>query len=548
MKYYIQMAWTLFLVSLTITGQSQKNLQQADSLFYLERQHQGPGVAISVNQNGKMLYENQMGYGHLEHGISISDSSVFLVGSISKQFTAFSILLLEKEGKLSIDDPIIKYLPELSVIESKMTIRHLANHTSGFRNNYDLNYLRGFSDEDLMSQAKMVDLLLQQTGVNFTPGERFQYCNAGYTLLAEIVSRVSGVSFSDFVQTNIFIPLEMHNSQFLEDPTYLIMNKVNSYYLSEDGYHYYPMNRTVVGSTGLYTTTEDLIKWHRNFSHFKVGDPNMFSKMIAPGKLNSGKQIPYGLGLETKTYRGVQVIFHGGGDAGFRAYLLSVPQYNFTVAITGNFESFNPLNMAYGMIDIFLNNELIPTPPSVPPGIPKKQLQKFSGTYQIFPGFYIRILAKNDSLYFQPYGETTELALPIISSNEFLFPDRPHSKIVFTSEGLRWHFSDFSYPGKKVRLDPPKYHDIEINQFLGSFYSAELETIYTFVQQNGKIIATHPINDDIELHPIDEDAFITNTSFLGRATFIRDKNNVIIGCKISAQTAYNIYFKKLNCD
>lgn len=545
MKHVIQITFALISTLFCLAGRSQNSLlQKADSLFYIEQRHEDPGVAISVYQNGKMLYKNQMGYALLEHRIPISDSSVFLVGSISKQFTTFSLLLLEKEGKLSIDDPITQYLPELSEMEYTISIRQLASHTSGFRNNYDLNYLKGRTDEDLMSQSDMVSLLLQQKGLNFTPGDQFQYCNAGYTLLAEIVSRVSGMSFSDFVQTNIFQPLEMRNSQFLEDPTHLIMNKVNSYYLSEDGYHYYPMNRTVVGSTGLYTTTEDLIKWHQNFKHNKIGDQGIFSKMIAPNQLNSGQKIAYGLGLETKIYRGVRVVFHGGGDAGFRAYLLSVPQYNFTVAITGNFESFNPLNLAYGMIDIFLSDHLNPRQTPSPPTFSKQQLQKFSGDYQIFPGLYIHIFAKDDSLFFQPYGTTTELALPAISSNEFLFPDRPHSKIVFTSEGLRWHFSDFSYPGKKVHLNPPNYSKIQIDQYLGSFYNSELETTYTFIHRDGKIFATHPINTPIELNPIAEDTFISNTSFLGRVTFIRDQNNVIIGCKISGQTAYNLYFER----
>ena len=546
MKYAIHITLHLILVLSTLNGFSQNSLQQkADNLFYTEQQPQGPGVSISVHHNGQSLYKNQHGYANMEYRIPISDSSVFLVGSISKQFTSFSILLLEKEGKLSLDDPITKYLPELADLKSMVTIRHLANHTSGFRNNYDINNLRGRTNEDLMNQSNMVALLLQQRGLNFTPGNQFQYCNSGYILLAEIVSRVSGMTFSEFVKTNIFEPLDMKNSQFLEDPTHLVMNKVNSYYFSEDDYHYYPMNRSIVGSTGLYTTTDDLIKWHRNFEHFKIGDQNIFSKMIAPSQLNSGQQIPYGLGLETKTYRGVKVLFHGGGDAGFRAYLLSVPEYHFTVAITGNFESFNPLNLAYGMIDIFLANHIAPVESTPPPSFTTQQLQKFSGDYQIFPGLYISIIAKNDSLYFQPFGTTAELRLPPISSNEFLFPDRPHSKIVFTANGLRWHFSDFSYPGKKVSINPPKYQDIEIDPYLGTYYSTELETSYTFMQQDGKIIAIHPFNDDIELTPIADDIFITNISFLGRVAFIRNKKNAIIGCKISGQKAYDISFERM---
>jgi CubicO group peptidase (beta-lactamase class C family) len=530
-------------------GFTQKNaIQKADSLFYIHKQTNGPGVSISVYQNGQPSYKNHHGLANLEHQIPISDSTVFLVGSISKQFTAFAILLIENEGKLSIDDSVAKYLPELKELDYGITIRQLANHTSGFRNNSDLNNLRGRSNEDLTSQQEMVALLLKQKTLNFIPGKRFQYCNSGYILLAEIVQRVSGIPFSEFVKTNIFTPLEMTNSQFLEYPTTIVKNKANSYYKAENQYHYYPMNRTVQGSTGLHTTTDDLTKWIQNFAQPKIGNQTIVSKMITPSKLNSGTLIPYGLGQETKMYRGLKVIFHGGGDAGYRAYLLQVPEYSFSVAIAGNFESFNPLNLAYGMIDIFLSKHIIQKPISKPPFIPQQQqLKKFSGNYQIFPGLYIRIIAKNDSLYFQPYGTTTELPLPALSKNEFEFPHRAHSKFVFTKDHLQWHFSDFSYPGKKVNLNPPNYKDIQTDQYLGIYYCEELETTYTFIKKEGEIIATHSFNADIILKPIDTDAFITDNSFLSRVTFIRNQNNQIIGCKISGQTAYHIHFEKQDC-
>lgn len=531
----------------TATGQSTSSpVQEADRLVQDHLQDQGPGLAITVMQNGKVLYQQQQGLANLEHRIPISDSTVFLVGSISKQFTSFSILLLEQEGKLSIDDPVTKYLPELKGVEHSITLRQLANHTSGFRNNYDLNNLRGRRDEELIGQEEMVSSLLRQKGLNFKPGERFQYSNAGYVLLAEIVSRVSGLSFSDFVQQNLLDPLGMNNSQFLEDPSTLISNKASSYYKDGEAYRYLPMNRSIVGSTGLYTTTADLSQWSQNYDKSIVGSPALVSKMIEPSQLNSGENIPYGLGLETKMYKGVKVVFHGGGDAGFRAYLLRVPAYKFSVVVTGNYESFNPLDIAYGMIDIFLSEALTNTPTATLPSYTTEELGQFTGDYQIFPGFYITILAKDDTLYFQSYGSSSLLALPPLAEQKaFEFPHQPHSKIVFTDNSLRWHFSDFSYPGQKVTLSPPAYEEIPLEDFVGTFYSEELETSYSFIAQNGVLVATHALNPDITLRPIAQDAFISDQSYLGRVEFIRDNAGKITHCLISGQTAYNLHFEKL---
>ncbi len=522
--------------------------QLADRLVRVHDQGQGPGLAITVEQNGRVLYKKQQGLANLEHRIPISDSTVFLVGSISKQFTAFSILLLEQEGKLSIDEPITKFLPELRELPYSVSLRQLANHTSGFRNNYDLNNLRGRRDEELIGQSEMVALLLRQKGLNFQPGERFQYSNAGYVLLAEIVSRISGLPFSTFVQKHILSPLGMQHSRFLEDPGVLVMNKADSYVRRGEGYHYLPMNRSIVGSTGLYTTTEDLSKWAQNHDKSIVGSAALVAKMAQASLLNTGESIPYGLGLETKMYRGVKVEFHGGGDAGYRAYLLRVPEHKFSVAITGNYEAFNPLNLAYGMIDIFLANKLDKQLKASPPIYTTKELEQFTGDYQVFPGLYITIFAKNDTLYFKGYGTEGGLALPpLIEPQAFEFPHRPHSKIVFSDNSLRWHFSDFSYPGQRVQLSPPIYEEENVNEFVGTFASEELETRYTFVQRSGRLFATHAFHPDILFRPIAVDTFISDESYFGRVEFKRNAQGQITHCLISGQKAYQLHFEKNDC-
>jgi CubicO group peptidase (beta-lactamase class C family) len=503
-----------------------------------------PGLSISVVQNQKQIFSHYGGFANLEHMIPITDSTKFVVGSISKQFTAFSILLLENQGKLSIDDDVTKYLPELTGLDHAITVKHFMNHTSGFRGNYDLIRLKGMTDEDVMSQEEMVDLLLRQKGLNFKPGTRFQYCNAGYVLLAEIVERVSEMSFTAFTEKFIFDPLEMKNSQFLDYTDEVVINKANSYEKMGSGYRNIPYNRSVKGSTGLHSTVTDLGLWVNNFNSMKVGNKAVFKKMRTKSTLNNGDTIPYALGQELKSYKGLDVVFHGGGDAGFRSYLLRVPQHDFSIAISGNFEAFNPLNLVYGLLDICLVKEIQQPTILDLPVYTNKDLARFEGNYQIFPGLYITIMAEKEQLYFKSFGSDDKLALPLLAENEFAFPARSHSKFKFYGDSLTWHFSDFYYPGKKVKLHA--YENSEPEEFVGMYYSHELETAYQFSLKEDELIATHGLNEDIALIAIAEDTFITDSGYFGRITFTRNSKGELIGCNVSAQSSYDIHFQKLD--
>jgi len=548
MKNLILLAFTTVILNASLFARqhlSENTIQKVDSLLSEYPISNGPGISVAVIKDGKAIFKRHKGYANLEHRILITDSTKFVIGSIAKQFTAFAILLLENEGLLSIDNSITNYLPELNHLPHKVTIKQLMNHTSGFRDNTNLNNLKGRTDEDLISQEEVVALLLRQKSLNFTPGSRFQYCNSGYILLAEIVKRVSEMSFSQFTQEKIFKPLKMHQSVFLDDPTLMVTNKANSYIKQKDGFHYIPLNRSVVGSTGLYTTIHDLGLWANNFENQTIGNKTIFQKMKTKSSLNTGEIIPYALGQELKNHKGLDVIFHGGGDAGFRSYLLRVPSHKLTVAISGNFESFNPLNISYGLVDIFLSKNIQKKKKKEVPVYKTKDLKKFEGDYKIFNGFYITIEAKSDTLYFKNYGSEEKLKLPTIGENEFLFPYIHHSKFRFTKDGLVWHLSDFYYPGKKVFLNPPKYEEINISEYTGVYRSAEVETSYTLITEDNQIKMTHNYNPDLLLEPISKDVFRTNQAYMGEIEFTRNEAGKINGCKVSAQKAYNIFLNKI---
>lgn len=545
MKTLFLSIFTMFTFSVFAQNNSRDSIEQKIEVLLAEYPiHNSPGIALSVVKDGKVIYKKNSGYSNLEHMIPITDSTKFVVGSISKQFTAFSILLLEDEGKLSIDDEITKYLPELSGLSYPVTIKKFLNHTSGFRDDTDLNSLVGRTDLDRTSQSQMVNLLLRQKGLNFTPGFRFQYCNSGYVLLAEIVERISGMTFAEFTHKRIFEPLNMKNSLFLDDPDIVVKNKSLSYIKQNNAYYNIPINRSIVGSTGLYTTINDLSLWANNFNNLTIGNKSIFQKMQTKSSLNNGEIIPYALGQELKVYKGLYVVFHGGGDAGYRSYLLRVPEHKLSILVSGNFESFNPLNISYGLIDIFLSDYIIQPIKKELPIYTNKDLKKYEGDYQVFPGLYITIIAEQDSLFFKSYGSDDKLKLPILGENEFEFPARAHSKFKFVKDGLNWHFSDFYYPAKKVTLNPPKYADIDLTEFKGIYKSDEVETSYECIIKDNILIAAHNFNNDVELKPIGKDSFITDSSYIGRIEFTRNSKGDIDGCKISGQNSYDVFFYK----
>ena len=237
---------------------------QVDEVFAPWDNKDSPGAAVAVVQNGTIVYKKGYGMANLEYDIPNSPSTVFHIASVSKQFTAFSILLLEKAGKLSLDDDIRKYIPEVPDFGKTITLRHLATHTSGMRDQWNLLAMAGWRLDDVITKEQVLKLVSKQKALNFNPGEEFVYCNTGFTLLAEVVARVSGQSFAEFTQANIFSPLKMKSTLFYDDHEKIVKNRAYSYH-EANGYKKSVLSYANVGATSLFTTAEDLSLWALNF-------------------------------------------------------------------------------------------------------------------------------------------------------------------------------------------------------------------------------------------------------------------------------------------
>lgn len=356
-----------------VSAQSQinGNTQLVDALF--ERfSEETPGIAVAASRNGEILFQKGYGSANLEYDIPITPDTVFNVGSVSKQFTAFSIFLLAEQGHLSLDDDIRKYIPEIPDFGTPITLRHLSTHTSGLRDQWALLTLAGWRMDDVITDEQILNLLSRQTELNFTPGEKYLYSNSGYMLLAEVVARVSGKSFRDFAREEIFTPLGMQDTQVYENYTRIVPGRAYSYGRSENGYGKRNLNASVVGPTSVLSSAKDLTKWAHNFDKPIVGTPEMIKRFNEPAILNSGEKailtvnaggnVYVASGQFISNFRGTPLYNHTGSTGGFESYLARFPEKGFAVAALSNHEHYNIFKNGLAVADVFLSSEIEPPP------------------------------------------------------------------------------------------------------------------------------------------------------------------------------------------
>src|SRR6266446_485421 len=334
----------------------EKSAAAVDEVFSDFTKPGSPGCALAVYRDGKIIYAKGYGLANIEENVAITPQSVFDIGSTSKQFTAASILLLEKQGKLSINDDIRKYIPELPSYGQKITILELLNHTSGLRDYLALMELAGINTDSVTIDADALALITRQKALNFAPGNEWLYSNTGFFLLSVIVQRVSGKTLREFATENIFAPLEMTHTQYRDNHAALIANRALAYEEREnkDGYTLDVSYFEQTGDGAVHTSVEDLLKWDENFYSARVGGKEFLGEIQEPGKLNNGKVLDYAKGLRLHDYRGLQTVSHGGAWGGYRAELLRFPEQHFSIACLCNVGNAGPTNRAHRVADVYL--------------------------------------------------------------------------------------------------------------------------------------------------------------------------------------------------
>ncbi|MCA9184506.1 MAG: serine hydrolase domain-containing protein [Pirellulaceae bacterium] len=315
-----------------------------------------PGAAIGIVRRGKPLYSRAYGIANLDHSAPLRTDSLFYIASASKQFTAAGVAMLAQQGVLDLDADIRTWLTELPDIEPPITVRHLLHHTSGVRDYGTLMALQGRSFNQYFDNVQTVALLGQQRGGNFAPGDRYQYCNSNYVLLAEILKRCSGTTIREFSQEHIFRPLRMERTQWVTDPRQPLRSRVTSYLRSNDsdGWLRFDVNFGGHGDGNLWTSVDDLFRWDANFFDATVGGADLIRRMLTPGKLNDGTQLDYAFGLLRGEHKGHHTVSHGGQLFGYSAEILRFPDRDLTVIVLANTASIDASEMARAIADIVL--------------------------------------------------------------------------------------------------------------------------------------------------------------------------------------------------
>ena len=342
---------------------------QVDAVFAQWNRPGSPGCALGVYSDGQTIYARGYGMADLEHDAPITPGSVFYAGSVSKQFTAMAAALAIKQGRLSADDDVRKYVPELPVYDRPITIRHLLHHTSGLRDVNTLMVLAGRRDEDAFDNEAVLRIVSRQKALNFLPGDEYLYSNSGYAMLALAIERATGVPFAEYAKTNIFEPLGMDVSHFHTDLSRLVPGRAWAYDRRPDGTFVLnsPQNERA-GAGGLFTTVRELARWDENFYDGRVGGPDVIRMLETPGRLNSGTDLSYAWGLMVGAYRGLPIVEHSGSLGGYRAHIIRFRSAHTSVAILCNVSNVTTRDIVRRVAGVVLPGRLtLPTAPPPPP-------------------------------------------------------------------------------------------------------------------------------------------------------------------------------------
>jgi CubicO group peptidase (beta-lactamase class C family) len=349
-----------------------------------------PGCAVGVAVGGKPVLMKAYGMADLEHDVRNTPDTIFEAGSVSKQFTAMAVQLLASEGKLKLDDPVRKYVPELPEYAWPVTIRHMLSHTSGLRDWGSVESIAGWPRTTReYTHAHVLEIVSRQQSLNFEPGTKWSYSNTGFNLAAIIVSRVSGMPFAEFSKQRIFGPLGLKHTSWRDDHTRIVKRRATAYSLQDGEYHIEMPFENVHGNGGLLTTVGDLLTWNENLVIPKVGNARVIAEMTEVGHFNDGKPLAYGLGFFVEEHRGVHNIYHSGSTAGYRAHLNRFPLTNTSIAVLCNGSNGDASRSANRVSDLYLADRvrLLPDSRQVTAG-PLVSEPGMVSPIQDFPGEY----------------------------------------------------------------------------------------------------------------------------------------------------------------
>jgi CubicO group peptidase (beta-lactamase class C family) len=503
-----------------------------------------PGCSVGAIKDGKLVYKRAFGMANLDYDIPNTTLTLFNLASVSKPFTAMSIALLAQQGKLSLDDDIRKYVPEIPKYNETITIRNLIHHTSGIREYQALVLFGGLGTDNAYSDKTILNMLARQKNISFVPGSKYQYSNSNYHLLGIIVSRVSGKSLRLFADENIFKPLGMKNTMFSDNRFEVVKNRATGYMISPDkSIRARSSLFDLVGGGGVLTTVEDLSLWTQNYYEPKIGNKEMIELLTTPGTLNGGEKMSYAFGVWRQEYKGLPIIEHSGNMSGFRAKIFSFPEQKFTAIALCNNMAILPSAIVNKLADIYLEGQLKPVVPSkkpvaekLPPAISlaEKEALRYAGIYAHPESGKVFKLSVKEGKLINSGLLQYEIPVTPVSENRLLIVEGENVtelNAVFSKSGTISEIRILTKSGKpdifvpvKPSLDSPE----ELAEYAGNYYSDELDADYKISLKGNNLSVQINENLEPQLTAAYADVFTAAGGQIN-FSFTRDVNGKITG-------------------
>lgn len=479
---------------------------RTDELFSAWDHPDTPGCALGIVQGGDLVYYRGYGQANLDYGLPITSQTIFDIASTSKQFTAACIALLTEEGKLTLEQDVRHILPELPDYGTTVTVGHLLYHTSGWRDYLELMEFAGYRDKDYFAEAQLSALLQRQRGLNFSPGDLYQYSNTGYYLLGKIVERLTDQSLATFAAEQIFQPLGMTLTHFQDDQTRIVPGRATGYAPHQEGGYRLDMTMLdIVGDGGLMTCVDDLVRWDRNFYQNRLGHgtQDLIRMMTTPGRLNDGSRGTYAFGLDTTPHLGLPCVSHAGWFVGYRAELMRFPEQQFSVICLANTNELNPTALCLQVASLWLDIDTAGANTSTASYEPMPTAE--TGDPALFAGLYhdgkrdqYVIVTCEDGALSANFGSRPRLLKPLSGGRWRTEPTDYLLELDFQDDQLQVSADGVPYAAYHRVAPSAARH---LNRYAGTYYSEELDTTYNIAaDDNGLHVRVGYANPHVLRH------------------------------------------------
>jgi CubicO group peptidase (beta-lactamase class C family) len=509
---------------------------QTDRIFGAFNTHT-PGCAVGVAYHGEIVLRSGYGMADLERNTPITADTVFESGSVAKQFTAAALLLLAQQGKISLDDPLRKYLPEIPDYGTPLTIRHVLSHVSGLREWRLVATLSGIDERSyVLSNQDLLRMAAKQRALNFTPGTAYSYTNTGFNIATILIERVlgNGKTFQDFTREAIFEPLHMTHTRWRDNFRAVVPNRALAYFpLRGGGWAQETPIENIIGAGGMLSTVGDWLLWNENFTHARVGGPELVKMQQTPATLSGGKSITYAKGLTVTTVDGLREVSHSGSTGGYATWLGRYPDQAVSVAVMCNGAQANPTQLGREVARLWTGGQPMAPKPATYAADPAKLTERAGLYRRTRDNTVTELRVKDGKLTMEPSG------VPLVptATDRFSAGERQY---VFEGAGFRVMTADGDVDYERV--EPAHPSAAELGALAGRYASPDTDTALTVAVKDGELTLAIGWNAEARLRPTFRDAFLMQGTAI---RFLRGADGSVSGLSVGDDRAGDLRFTRV---